>query len=296
MKVLVSGSSGLVGAKLVARLRDDGHEVTPLVRSRGQEGLYWDSATYALDDASELTSFDTVIHLAGESIVGRWSPEKKQRIHVSRIASTAQLAKAIEAHCAAAPPTFIVASAIGYYGDRGDDVLDEESARGTGFLADVCRDWEVAADSARAVGCRVVHARFGMLLSPEGGALKKMLPPFKMGLGGRLGPGLQYMSWAALDDAVAAILHVWQNQEIEGPVNVVSPNPCTNLAFTEALGRVLRRPTVFPVPAGAARLVFGEMADALLLASQRVVPTRLLNSGFRFQYAELEDALQALCG
>lgn len=296
MKILVSGSSGLVGTKLMARLQRDGHEVTSLVRSRKQAGLYWDSATYALDDASALTNFDAIIHLAGESIVGRWSPEKKQRIHHSRIASTKQLAQTIQTHSSASPPAFIVASAIGYYGDQGDALLDEDSVFGSGFLADVCRDWETAADPAREIGCRVVHTRFGMLLSAEGGALKQMLPPFKMGLGGRLGSGTQYMSWASIADAVEAVVHVSQNPEVQGPVNVVSPNPCTNLEFTKTLGRVLRRPTLFPVPAGAARLIFGEMADALLFASQRVQPARLLNSGFQFQHADLEDALRSLCG
>lgn len=294
MQVLVSGASGLVGTRLVERLQRDGHEAIPLVRHRDQAGVYWDPATYELADDAALDSFDAMIHLAGEPIVGRWSPAKKQRIRRSRIDSTRQLAQAIGRQCGTTRPVVIVASAIGFYGDRGTDCLDEGSSQGCGFLAEVCRDWEAAAEPARAAGCRVAHVRFGMLLSPEGGALKKMVPPFKAGIGGRLGTGTQFMSWATIEDAVEAILHVWKNQEIQGPVNIVSPTPCTNLEFTKTLGRVLRRPTIFPVPAVMARRVFGEMADALLMASQRVAPRRLQESGFEFKQAELEPALRAM--
>lgn len=293
MKILISGSSGLVGTHLIDQLRAAGHEPVSLVRNRERAGVYWDPRTYALDDPAVLETFDAVIHLAGESIVGRWTAAKKDRIRSSRIDSTTVLARAM-AGCASPPSVFIVASAIGYYGDTGDRAVDEDAPLGIGFLAEVCRDWEAAADPARGVGIRVVHMRFGMLLSPRGGALKTMLPPFRAGLGGRVGTGTQSMSWASLDDAVGAILHALNHADLSGPVNVVSPQPCTNLEFTKALGQALNRLTVFPVPAFLVRLLFGEMGDALLLASQRVMPNRLLKTGYSFQDANLGHALARL--
>lgn len=292
MKVLIGGSSGLLGATLVPFLQKAGHECTRLVRN-GSGGVRWDAQTYALEYPAALDDFDAVIHLGGENIVGRWTVDKKMRIKSSRINSTSALARQL-ADRPTPPATFIVASAIGYYGDREAEELTEDSAPGDGFLAQVCREWEAAADPARAAGIRVAHMRFGMLLSPDGGALKTMLPPFRMGLGGRIGSGQQYMSWASVDDAAHAIQHVLDTRTVEGALNVVSPEPCTNAAFTKTLGRVLSRPTVFPVPAPMARLAFGEMADALLLASQRVKPARLLDSGFTFAHPALEPALRAL--
>jgi uncharacterized protein len=292
MKILVGGSTGLVGEALLRRLQHARHDVVRLVRGNG-DGVRWDARTYTFADPSALADFDAVVHLGGESIVGRWSPAKKQRILASRVHSTRALAEAL-AGLTDKPSCLIVASAIGYYGARGDEQLDEDSTAGTGFLADVVRAWEAAADPAREAGIRVVHLRYGMLLSPAGGALKTMLPPFKLGLGGKVGSGEQYMSWASIDDAVGAVEHALHTSSLTGPVNVVSPTPCINLEFTRALGRVLHRPTIFPVPAVAARLAFGEMADALLLASQRVQPARLTASGYHFNDPDLEPALQRL--
>lgn len=292
MKVLVGGSTGLVGEALVKALAAKQHEFTRLVRS-GSDGLKWNASIYTLDNPTALADFDAVVHLGGESIIGRWSATKKQRIRDSRVKSTAALAEAL-AQLDQPPATLILASATGYYGNRGDTELTEDSSLGEGFLADVCKEWEAAADPARAAGIRVVHLRYAMLLSPDGGALKTMLPPFKLGLGGKIATGKQYMSWASLDDAVHAILFALETPALEGPINVVSPNPCTNEAFTRALGRVLRRPTIFPVPAFAARLAFGEMADALLMTSQRVLPSRLAANGYTFKHPELEPALRDL--
>ncbi len=292
MKVLVGGSTGLVGEALVKAIAAKQHEFTRLVRS-GSDGLKWDASTYTLDNPAALADFDAVVHLGGESIIGRWSATKKQRIRDSRVKSTAALAEAL-AQLDQPPATLILASATGYYGNRGDTELTEDSSLGEGFLADVCKEWEAAADPARAAGIRVVHLRYAMLLSPDGGALKTMLPPFKLGLGGKIATGKQYMSWASLDDAVQAILFALETPALEGPINVVSPNSCTNEAFTRALGRVLRRPTIFPVPAFAARLAFGEMADALLMTSQRVLPSRLAANGYTFKHPELEPALRDL--
>ncbi len=292
MKLLVSGSTGLVGAALCDRLHQDGHDVQRLIRSDG-EGVKWDTETYTFEAPSHLEGFDAVIHLGGESIVGRWSDAKKQRIRDSRVKSTASLAKAL-ADLTSKPKVLVVASAIGYYGDRGTEELTENSSAGEGFLTEVCEAWEAAAEPAREAGIRVVHPRFGMLLSPKGGALKAMLTPFKLGLGGRVGSGRQYVSWASLDDAVGAILHAVHTESVSGPVNVVAPAPCTNLELTKALGAALKRPTIFPVPAFGARLIFGEMADALLLASQRVLPERLKATGYSFRHTDLQETLREL--
>ena len=292
MKILMSGSSGLVGTSLMALLKGEGHDVRPLVR-HGTEGVVWDAQTFQLQSPEQLETMDAVVHLAGESIVGRWSDAKKQRILDSRVKSTAALAGAL-AGLDKKPAVLVVASAVGYYGDRGAEELTEDSAPGKGFLSEVCTAWEAAADAARQAGMRVVHLRFGMLLSPNGGALKAMLTPFKLGIGGKVGSGNQVVSWASLDDAVGAIHHALITESLEGPVNVVSPAPCTNLELTKALGHALSRPTLFPVPAFAARLAFGEMADALLLASQRVIPKKLTESEYTFKHRDLEHTLQEL--
>ncbi|MCG3127878.1 MAG: Epimerase family protein [Phycisphaerae bacterium] len=296
MRIAVSGSSGLVGSALIPLLATAGHSVTRIVRTPPHEAelkLYWDPQTGRVD-RRRLEGHDAVVHLAGENIAARrWSARVKSAIRESRVEGTRLLADAI-AGLERPPKVLVCASAIGIYGDRGDDALGEESAPGKGFLSDVCRAWEQAADVARAKGVRVVHARFGVILSPKGGALHRMLPIFRMGLGGVLGSGRQHMSWISLGDAVGAIYHLTCHESVSGAVNVVTPGPVTNREFTRALGRVLRRPTAFPLPGFAARLAFGEMADALLLASAKVFPTQLLDSGYRFAHPQLEDALRTM--
>ncbi|MEX0701694.1 MAG: TIGR01777 family oxidoreductase [Planctomycetales bacterium] len=297
MKVAVTGSSGLVGSALAPYLTAGGHEVVRIVRrpARGADEMSWDPSEKSLDSTA-LRGIDAVVHLAGESIAGgRWNAEKKRRIRDSRVDGTRLLAEALAA-AEEGPRVFVCASAIGYYGSRGAEILTEASAAGRDFLADVCREWEAAADPARAAGVRVVHLRFGMILDPAGGALAKMLTPFKLGAGGRIGDGRQYWSWIARDDVLDVVLRALTEDDLAGPVNTVSPNPATCGEFTKTLGRVLSRPTIFPMPAFAARLAFGEMADALLLASQRVVPQRLQRSGHRFRHPELEAALRHMLG
>ncbi len=308
MKIVLTGSSGLVGSALSASLAAAGHHLTRLRHAKP-----W----------PDLEGHDAVVHLAGESIAaGRWTAERKRRIHESRSELTRRLSEAVAA-LTQPPQVLISASAIGIYGDRGDQVLREEHApagagddevrpwrvsaaaarkveesnqreraHGAGFLVEVCRDWEAATAPAAGKGIRVVNLRFGLILGAAGGALAKMLPPFKLGAGGVIGDGRQYMSWIALDDVIGVIHHALTNGSLRGAVNVVAPNPVTNREFTRTLGRVLRRPTIFPLPAFAARLAFGEMADALLLSSQRVEPARLAASGYAFRFPELEAALR----
>ena len=293
MHILVSGASGLIGSALAPHLEAAGHRVTRLVRGRARPG--WGEAAWDPDAGRmplpALEGVDAVVHLAGESIVGRWSADKKQRIYASRVHGTQVLCEALR-QVARPPKTFVCASAIGYYGNRGERLLLEESRAGEDFLARVCIDWEAAAAPAAQRGIRVVSLRLGMVLSASGGALGQMLPPFRLGLGGVLGGGAQYMSWIALDDVVGAMAHVLMTESLRGAVNLVSPEPVRNRDFTRTLGRVLRRPTRFAVPAFAARLLFGEMADALLLASTRVQPGKLNASGYAFRYPALEDALR----
>lgn len=295
MKILVTGSSGLIGSALIALLNDEGHEVLRLVRSapENESEVRWDPRGASIE-AEKLAGIDAAVHLAGENIAdGRWTDEKKQRIRLSRIEGTRLLSETL-AGLQPRPRVLVSASAIGIYGDRGDEVLTEESAPGSGFLADVCREWEAATAPAEESGIRVVHVRFGVVLSPTGGALAKMLTPFKMGIGGKVGSGEQYMSWIALDDVVGAIEFALTNEAVSGAVNVVAPKPQTNLEFTKTLGSVISRPTILPVPAFALRLAFGEMADAALLASARVEPARLLATGYQFKYPQLEGALRHL--
>jgi hypothetical protein len=235
-----------------------------------------------------------VVHLAGENIAsGRWNAARKARIRDSRVEGTALLARTL-AELENPPSVLVCASAIGYYGDRGDEVLTEDSIPADDFLGTVCREWEAASAPAAEAGIRVVSLRFGVILARSGGALAKMLTPFKMGAGGKVGSGQQFMSWISLDDAVRTIDHAIATSDLSGPVNAVSPNPVTNAEFTRALGGELRRPTVLPMPAFAARLAFGEMADALLLASARVQPKRLVESGFEFRHPEIAPALRAV--
>ena len=295
MQILLTGSSGLLGSALAPRLESLGHTVVRLVRANSDSNgpqINW-SPQAGLLEAEALEHLDAVVHLAGENIgARRWNPEQKARILASRTQGTGLLCRTLAA-LAHPPQVVICASATGFYGDRGDEILDEDSPVGTGFLAEVCQAWERAADPARQAAIRVAHIRFGMVLSRQGGALAKMLPPFSWGVGGRMGSGRQYMGWIALEDALGALLHILSRADLCGPVNAVAPQPATNAAFTRALGRALRRPAIMPLPAWAARLVAGEMADALLLASTRTVPRRLLDSGFQFCYPRLEEALGA---
>jgi len=294
MKILVSGSHGLVGKALIRTLTSEGHEVIRLVRrgrSVGSPEIEW-HPNQGLIDAEHLEGFDAVVHLAGESIAsGRWTAEKKQKIRDSRVKGTELLSRSL-ARLSRPPATFVCASAIGYYGDRGDEVLTEQSTRGNGFLAEVCVEWENATASVAEKGIRIVNTRFGIILAADGGALAKMLPPFRMGIGGRIGSGKQWMSWIALDDVVGGIRFGLVTETVGGPVNFVAPGPVTNSEFTKTLGRILSRPTFFPIPAFGVRLAFGEMADALLLSSQRVQPQQLLDSGYSFKFRQVEDALR----
>lgn len=295
MKILVSGSNGLVGKALVIKLRSEGHQVFRLVRrNTGQsDEIFWNPGSGQIELA-KLEGFDSVIHLAGESIAeGRWNDAKKERIRSTRIEGTHNLAKNLS-QLKNPPKNFLVASAIGFYGDRGQEIMTESNTPGQGFLPYVCIDWEKAADPAREKGIPVSHLRFGIILSQDGGALQKMLFPFKMGVGGKIGSGEQYMSWISLADTIAAIIFVMKTATIKGAVNVVAPYAVTNGEFTKTLGKVLGRPTIFPMPAFAAKLAFGEMAEALLLASTRVEPSVLLKNGFKFSTERLESALTTI--
>ena len=295
--VAVTGASGLIGSALVTGLTSAGHRVVRVVRGAGaasvagQRLARWDPESGALEP-SELAGADAVVHLAGESVAGgRWTEAKKRRIRSTRVDVTRRLAEALPR--LERPPRLLVsASAVGYYGDRGSEILREDSAPGPGFLAEVCREWEAATDPAARAGIRVVRLRIGMVLSRRGGALGAMLTPFRLGAGGPVGSGVQWVSWIAIDDLVGAILHALATESLAGPVNAVAPEPVTNRELARTLGRVLRRPALLPLPAVAARLLFGQMADELLLASARVEPARLRATGFTFRHARLEDALR----
>jgi uncharacterized protein (TIGR01777 family) len=298
MKIIVTGASGLVGSALVPALMAAGHQVTALVRrvskhkpQAGVTEVDWNPAAGQLD-AARLVGHDAAVHLAGEPIAaGRWTDAKKQRIRASRVESTRLLADTL-ARLQTRPRALVCASAIGYYGTRGAEVLTEESAPGNDFLAEVCRAWEGAAAPARAAGIRTVHLRFGIVLSKAGGALAQMLTPFQLGIGGPIGNGRHYMSWLALDDAVGMIEHALTDENLSGPVNAVAPQPVTNSEFAKTMGRVLGRPALLPMPAFALRFALGEMADALLLSSARVAPARLQAAGYQFKYPQLEGALR----
>ncbi len=293
MKILVTGSTGLIGSALVERLKGAGERVFRLVRRPprpGADELFWNPASAGLAPAA-LEHFDAVVHLAGESLSGRWTSERKRRIYDSRVGGTRILSDTL-ASLREPPRALICASAVGYYGNRGDEVLTEESPPGSGFLASVCRDWEGASAAAERRGIRVTRLRLGIVLSGLGGALPKMLPPFRMGLGGRFGSGRQYWSWISLGDLVEVVVRVLTDDALSGAVNAVSPNPATNLEFTRELGAALSRPTVFAVPGFVARLALGEMGDEMLLSSARVIPARLEAAGFRFRHPVLCEALR----
>ena len=297
MRVSLTGSSGLVGRALAQSLAASGHEVLRLVRSKSglQSGeFYWNPQTGELD-RDGLEGADAVVHLAGETIAARWTPARKALIRDSRIWSTRLLAETLGS-LQRPPSVFISSSAIGYYGDRGSELLREESSPGSGFLSEVCRAWESETERAEPFGVRVVRLRTGIVLSAAGGALAKMLLAFRLGLGGRLGSGDQYMSWISLEDTVGAITHALLTEKLRGPVNMVAPNPVTNREFTAVLGKVLGRPTIFPVPAFALRLAAGEMGEELLLSSARVEPAKLKSSGYLFRHPTLEQALRSALG
>ena len=296
MKIAITGSTGLVGSALVPFLNTGGHHITRIVRtSTAMADAVWDPVAGQID-AARLEGLDAVVHLAGENIAARrWNPEQKARIRRSRVQGTKLLCETL-AKLQRPPQVLISASAIGFYADQGDRELTEESTFGSGFLPEVCREWEAATEAAENAGIRVVQLRFGVILSPRGGALAKMLAPFRLGLGGRIGNGRQWMSWIALDDVVGCIHHALATDSLHGPVNAVGPNPVTNREFTKTLGKVLWRPTLFPMPGFMARLAFGEMANDLLLASTRVLPKVLLDSSYRFLYGDLESALRHLLG
>jgi uncharacterized protein (TIGR01777 family) len=290
MKILIAGASGLVGSALSQRLQADGDEVTRLVRKGSGTGeIEWHPNQDEIDPA-DLNGFDAIINLAGENIAeGRWTDDKKRRIHDSRVNGTHLLAEAI-VKLIPKPHVFLCASATGFYGDRGTEILDEQSESGGGFLAGVCREWERACDPAANANVRVVNLRFGPIIAKAGGMMAKMLTPFKMGVGGKVGSGKQFISWVAIDDAVGAMILALKDESIRGPLNVVSPNPVTNEEFTRTLGEALSRPTALTIPAFAARLTFGEMADEMLLVSQRVIPKRLSEAKYSFEYPTLRDA------
>jgi uncharacterized protein len=295
MKIAVAGATGFIGRALVAHLGATGHRVVRLMRrgadaSRGD--VTWDPTRGVLDPAA-LDGVQAVVNLAGEPVAERWTADRKRRIKSSRVEGTTLIAKTLVG--LARPPRVLVnASAIGIYGDRGDEVLDESAKPGTGFLADVAQAWEASAAPAIERGIRTVLARFGIVLGAAGGALEKMLPPFKLGAGGRLGNGKQWMSWVTLDDVVAAIDYAITSDRVSGPVNVVAPNPVTNADFTHELGHALHRPAVATVPAFALRFAYGEMGEAVLLASQRVAPVALERAGFLFKHTMLADALKQI--
>lgn len=293
LRVAVTGASGLVGRTLVPFLAAGGHEVRRLVRSRdrlGPDAVYWNPERGEID-AGGLGGLDAVVHLAGEAVSERWSAEHKRAIRESRLRGTALLARTLAAlpH----PPKVLVgASAVGYYGDGGDRELDETSPPGDDFLAGVARDWEGAAAPAAERGIRVVHARFGVILSTAGGALERLLPPFRLGAGGKIAGGRQWMSWVSHDDTIGALHFLLFTDSLSGPVNVTAPNPVTNAEFARTLGRVLRRPALATVPALVLKLMFGEMAEVMLLHGQRVLPRKLAAAGFAFRHPTLEEALR----
>lgn len=294
MNILLTGATGLIGNALTRYLGSQGHEIYPLHRNPSSEKRHhWfpEENRIHLDDEIRL---DAVIHLAGENIAdSRWTQKKKDRILNSRVHGTRLLVEAIS-DLKHKPELLISGSAIGFYGDTGNNTVDESSTRGEGFLSDVASQWEAATQAAQDADIRTIHLRTGIVLSPDGGVLKKMLLPFNMGLGGVVGNGQQYMSWISIDDVVNIIDHMLNNEQLSGPYNLVAPQPVTNYEFTKSLGRALHRPTISPLPAFAARMMFGEMADALLLSSSRVLSTRLESIGYTFIDTELEQALSRL--
>ncbi len=297
LHVAVTGASGLLGSALLPFLTTGGHRVTRMVRGKAGEGeVGWDPASGWID-AERLEGVDAVVHLAGENVGARWTAGRKRRMVESRVNGTRLLATTLS-QLRRPPRVLLSASGVGAYGDRGDEVLTESSAipSNADFFVDLARKWEGATEPARAAGIRVAYLRFGVILTPAGGALGRMLPPFRLGVGGPFGSGRHWMSWIAVDDAVGAVHHALMTDSLSGPVNVVAPAPVRNREFAATLGRALGRPAVLPVPPFALRLLFAEMADSALLASQRVLPERLTGSGYTFRYSELPGALHHLLG
>lgn len=290
LKILASGTSGPIGGALMPALTAAGHNVTRLVRrpAAAADEIEWDPNNPISPET--VSGYDAVIHLAGETIVGHWDKKKREKIRDSRVISTNNLVQAL-VQSSQKPRTLITASAIGYYGNRGQERLTENSEPGYNFLGMVCRDWEGATKPAEDAGIRTVQLRIGIMLSMQGGALKQMVQPFRFGLGGIIGNGKQWWSWVALEDVVGAVQHALTHEGLSGPVNVVAPNPVTNIDFTRAIAQVVRRPALFPLPFFAVRLFFGQMGEELMLASARVLPTKLEASGYKFRYPELKPAL-----
>ncbi len=299
MKIAVSGAGGLVGGSLIPFLQTGGHETLAISRSasdRKKDKVKWDPYSHLSDKSLEkLEGIDAVVHLAGEPVMGVWTAEKRKRIRESRVEGTRNLCESL-AKLDKKPSVLVCASAIGYYGDHGPDKITEESPPGDSFLSEVAMEWEEATAPAREAGIRVVNIRIGIVLSPKGGALAAMLTPFKLGLGGKLGNGGQYMSWIALDDLVYAIYHCLTDESVEGPVNGTAPKPVTNGKFTKTLASVLGRPAILPAPAFLLKMAPGNMGEEMFLSSMRVIPEKLIKSGFKFQFNHLEDALRHLLG
>lgn len=290
MRIGVTGASGLLGTALVPALRGAGHEVVRIGRGPDAD-VRWNPAA-GLIDAAACEGVDAFVHLAGANVGQRWTPTHRREIRDSRVAGTTLIARTA-AGLAPRPSVLVCASAVGIYGNSGDAVCDESTPSGHDFLADVVRAWESSADAARAAGVRTVHLRFGVILSRHGGALGRLLPVFRLGVGGRMGNGRQWMSWLSMDDAVGIVRFALEQRELSGAVNATAPSPVTNAEFTTTMARVVHRPALFPVPALALNLVFGEMAQATMLASQRVVPRLALSAGYVFRHATLEPALRA---
>jgi uncharacterized protein (TIGR01777 family) len=293
-RILISGASGPVGAALVPFLEERGCRITRLTRGPAGDGqISWDPSQPIAPEA--VSGFDAVIHLAGESIAERWTAAKKAKIVNSRKLGTGNLARAV-AQAKEKPRVFVSASAVGYYGDRGDEVLREDSPSGKGFAAEICREWEAATAPATQAGIRTVQMRIGMVLSPKGGGLAQMLPPFRMGVGGNIGNGRQWTSWIDVHDLTGAIYHTMTTESLQGPVNAVAPNAVTNAEFTRTLAEALSRPAFFHVPAFAVKLLFGQMGEEILLSSLRVEPAKLLASGYAFRFPALRSALMDVLG
>lgn len=293
MKITISGSSGLIGSNL-CKFFEDNNDIYKLVRIKTNEQthVYWNYNSDEIE-IDKLEGSDVIVHLAGENIAGLWTKNKKQNIRNSRIDGTRFLARSVS-RLNKKPKSFICASAIGIYGSRGDEYLNEQSSSGSGFLARLAEDWEDAANVLNEQGIRVVNLRIGLVLSKKGGAFEKMLTPFKLGLGGRIGNGKQYVSWVVLDDLISAVNFIIQNDNITGPVNIASPNPVSNGDFTKILGKSLNRPTFFRLPSRLLKTFIPEMAEEMLLASTRVIPKKLTENGFKFQYTELSEAFDYL--
>ncbi len=293
MNILITGGSGLIGRNLSAWLTAAGHAVVPLVRGKRRDGLpWWDPAAGEID-LSSCRDLDAVVHLAGENIAGRWTAERKRKIRNSRVDGTKLLAEAL-AGLRSPPRIFLQASAVGYYGDRGDDVLDEGSEAGDGFLPDTCVAWEAAGEAVEPARIRRVRMRIGVVLTPQGGALKRMLLPFRLGLGGPVGSGRQYVPWISLHDLVSAMEFLLSDSSVFGVVNLTAPAPVTQREMSRALGRTLSRPAFLPLPAFVVKMLFGEMGNDLLLASTRVLPKRLLEAGFSFRDSDLAGSMQRI--